>query len=142
MVNRDKRALARSLIQRFLSGEITNDEFNDDYPIDKADPALEAIYWNLWLYYSETHSYKLQGEHRLGADGEQLFQRCVRFLASGLEYEWPRYEWISLKYTLLRFVGLGRLIDRKFDEFKSRGDFDVWPFLRRGDYRKSVADGG
>ena len=56
MVNRQKRDLVKQLIERFLSHEITNDDFNDAFPTDEKDPALDAIYANLWPYYSDRYA--------------------------------------------------------------------------------------
>ena len=53
MVNLEKRQIAKRLIERFLACEITNDGFDDAFPRDQGDPALDAIYSNLWAYYSE-----------------------------------------------------------------------------------------
>lgn len=134
MVNREKRQIAKRLIEKFVACEITNDEFNDRFPFDNADPALEAIYSNLWPYYSERHTHKLDGRHTLQPETKALFNRCAAFLESDLEYEWPPRKWISPKYALVRLFGLSKRIDQQFERFKAHGDFEVWPFVRREDY--------
>jgi hypothetical protein len=140
MVNLEKRQIGRRLIERFLAGEITNDEFNDMFPRDDADPALDAIYSNLWCYYSETHSHKLGGKYSLRPDAKDLFRRCAAFLGSDLEYEWPDYRWVSPKYALFRLFGLSKRVNEQFERFTRHGSFEVWPFLREGDYRQVAAD--
>jgi hypothetical protein len=139
MVNAEKRQIAKRLVERFLACEITNDEFNDTFPRDKADPALEAIHSNLWSYYDEQHTHKLDGRHTLQPETRGLFERCAAFLASGLEYEWPSYNWISPKYGLMRLFGLSRKINDEFERFKTSGSFEVWPFIREADYRRALA---
>jgi len=134
MVNRSKRLCAKSLLERFLACQITNDDFNDSFPCDKADGALEAIYCNIWPYYSENRTHKLDGKHALQPEVEELFRRCVVFLASNLEYEWPPYEWIDLKYGFMRLFASSKKIDDQFERFKARGEFAVWPFIRQSDY--------
>src|SRR5437016_3123958 len=110
MVNRQKRDLVKQLIERFLSCEITNDDFNDTFPIDERDPALEAIYANLWPYYSDRYTHKLDQKHVLGSEARELFERCAAFLASDLEYEWPPYKWIDPNYILVRLLGRSKKI--------------------------------
>ncbi len=135
MVNSEKRRFASELIAKYLSLEITSDDLNDEFPDDKGDPALEAIWCNLWPYYSD-YSHKAEGKHELSPDANDHFERCVAFLRSDLEYEWPATEWISFKYALWRLMGLGKRIERGMEEFNSHGDFEVWPFIRREDYTK------
>jgi hypothetical protein len=135
MVNFEKRSFAGELIVKYLSLEITSDELNDDFPDDERDPALEAIWSNLWRYYSDT-SHKAEGKHELSPEAKDLFERCAAFLRTDLDYEWPPTEWISFKYSLWRFLGLGKQIERVMKEFESHGDFEVWPFIRREDYIK------
>jgi len=114
MVNPEKRQIAKRLIDQFLACEITNDEFNDLFPDDKADPGLKAIYSNLWGYYDERHTHKLHGEHTLRPETRELFERCAVFLSAGLEYEWPPYNWISSWYGLMRLLGFSGRINDEF----------------------------
>jgi hypothetical protein len=135
MVDSEKRRTASELIAKYLSLEVNSDELSDDFPRDKRDPALGAIWFNLWPYYSDT-PHKAEGKHQLSPEAKELFGRCAAFLRTDLEYEWPPYKWISFEYSLWRLFGLGKRLEQKFDEFKSHGDFDVWPFIRREDYAK------
>jgi hypothetical protein len=43
MVNRQKRAIAKHLVEGFAGGKITNREIDNDFPTDKNDPALDNI---------------------------------------------------------------------------------------------------
>ena len=121
-----------------MACKITSDEYNDDFPHDEADPGLHAIYCNLWFFYSD-YAHKLEGKHELTSEQKELFGRCALFLGSNLEYEWPPFKWISLKYGLMRLVGLGKRIDQSFEEFKKSGDYEVWPFARREDYLRAAS---
>ena len=136
MVNSEKRRFASQLITKYLSLEITNDDLSDDFPHDESDPAFGAIWNNLWAYYDDMYSHKAEGKHQLVGGGRELFERCALFLRTDLKYEWPPFEWISFKYLLWRLLGRQKRIEQKFDEFKSHGDFEVWPFIRREDYAK------
>lgn len=135
MVIPDKRRIASELIARYVSLEIDNDHLSDDFPRDKRDPALHAIWCNLWFHYSDTN-HKAEGKHQLSAEVRDLFDRCAAFLQTDLEYEWPAFKWINIGYGLRRLLGFGKRLDQKFDEFKSHGDFEVWPFIRREDWAK------
>ena len=142
MINKSKRLYAKHLIEKFMACEITNDDYNDEFPSDRNDPALEAIYCNVWPYYSENPTHKLDGKHALQPEARELFTRCVLFLATDLEYEWPAYKWISLKYSLMRLLRQSRRIDEQFERFKEHGDFEVWPFIRKDDYVKFAQQQG
>lgn len=139
MLNREKRQTAKRLVERFVAGEITNDEFKYRFPFDDTDPALKAIYCNLWAYYSDTHAHKLNGRHVLRPEEAEIFERCAAFLGTDLEYEWPPYKWINLRYGLMRLFGLSEKIDQQFERFKGHGNFDVWPFIRKSDYLSLTA---
>jgi hypothetical protein len=136
MIISEKRRVASELIAKYLSRAITNDELNEDFPRDRRDPALEAIWWNLWPHYCDTHSHKAEGKHQLSREAIDLFARCATFLRTELEYEWPAHKWMGFEYLLWRVLGCGKRVERNFDEFKNHGDFDVWPFIRREDYTR------
>jgi hypothetical protein len=136
MINREKRKRAKDLIERFLHCEIGNTDFSSAFPADQHDRALGAIRSNLWPYYCDTHTHKREGTHGLNREATELFLRCALFLDSGLEYEWPPHRWIGFRYGFMRLLGFGRRVDEGFEVFKSHGDFEVWPFIRREDYAK------
>lgn len=138
MVNYPERQKACELIGRLANAEITNDEFDESYPRRSPDSALEPIFANIWLYYSDNHTHRLVGKHALNADARALFCRCAAFLRSDLEYEWPEYAWIDPKRIVLRMLGQGKKIERRFEDFKAAGDFDVWPFLRHSDWQLRI----
>jgi hypothetical protein len=79
MINREKRQLAKRLIESFAAARTTSDEYNDDFPSDRNDPALEAIFSNIWLFYSD-YPHKLEGKHQLTPESSALFNRCALFL--------------------------------------------------------------
>jgi hypothetical protein len=142
MVNSEKRHVASEMITKYLSLEITSDELSDDFPRDKSDPALGAIWENLWAYCDDMYSHKAEGKHQLPEEDRELFERCALFLRTDLEYEWPAFTWISFKWLLWRVLGRPQRIEQELDEFKTHGDFEVWPFIRREDYAKRLSDSG
>jgi hypothetical protein len=138
MVNRTKRDLARRLVEKFLSGKITNDDFVNEYPDpEKDDRAIAAIYDRLWGFWDDRQTHTVAGEHDLSPEGRAVFERCIAFLNSDLEYEWPPLKWRSLLQTSLRLIGLGRIADRRSDEWARKvrtiGKWEVWPFIREED---------
>jgi hypothetical protein len=142
-MNRQSRDLARRLIERFLACEITNDDLADNYPCrEKDDRAVGAIYERLWFFWDDLHTHNLTGEHALDPEARALFERCVAFLASDLEYEWPVIKWVSVGRGFLRAIGLGKVVDKKAGQYLEKirgfGNLDVWPFIREEDLSKSV----
>jgi hypothetical protein len=141
MVNREKRDLAGGLIEKFLSCEITNDDFDKSYPTgEKNDPAIDVIHDRLWGFWDDRHTHKLVGKYALDPEARALFDRCIAFLGSDLEYEWPPLEWRSLSQVFLRMIGLRRIADARGNEWTEKtrklGKWDVWPFIREEDYLK------
>jgi hypothetical protein len=112
MINREKRDLARCLIEKFLACQITNDDFVNAYPCrEKKDRVIVAIYDRLWGFWDDRHTHALTGKHDLDPEARKLFERCIAFLNSDLEYEWPPLEWRSLSQAFLRLIGLRRVQD-------------------------------
>jgi hypothetical protein len=143
MFNREKRAIARDLVKKFDAGEISNDDFDDDFPRDRNDAALGAIYERLWFLWYDHRTHWLTGAHSLREEDQALFERCVAFLGSDLEYEWSPFIQASLSLILLRafrFHGKAKEIEeRKLKELEQVGDLGAWPFLRHEDYGRFVS---
>jgi hypothetical protein len=144
MVNREKRDLARRLIEKLLACEITNDEFSEHYPSpEKNDQAVGAIYDALWGFWDDRHTHKLEGKYSLDPKARALFARCIAFLDSELEYEFPAIQRTRLSLGILRMLGLKKVADKKADEWTQKmnrfGKLEVWPFIREEDLtRKRV----
>jgi hypothetical protein len=126
MVHREDRDVACKLIEQLANGEITNDDFDEAFP----------VYAQVWFQYSR-HTHKLVSKHGLNPEAKQLLKRCVAFLRSDLEYEWPDYKWIDPKRILLGLLGQRRKVERDFERFKAADDFEVWPFFRVSDRENS-----
>ncbi len=92
----------------------------------------------IWGFYSDLSTHKLEGKHALRPDGKAVFMRCILFLKSNLEYEWPKSV-VSLSNFVLHVVTLGKYTRQKRKEFELHGDLDVWPFLRRSDYEAHLS---
>jgi hypothetical protein len=138
MVNREKRLLARRLIEGFAGGTVTSREIDADFPRDKVDRALGAIWRELWFLWDDFRTHTLTGKYAPTSEQRALINRCIAFLGSDLEYEWPPSKGASLRLILLRFLRLherARTLEaREFKELASAGEIEVWPFKRRKDW--------
>jgi len=139
MVKREQRDLAGRLVKQYFACEITNDDFVDAYPVrEKDDRAIGAIYEVLWNFWDDRYTHTLTGKHKLKPEPRALFERCIAFFESDLEYEWPPLTWHSVSQLFLRLIGLRKIAERRSEEWmqkaRSIGEFDVWPFIRKEDY--------
>jgi len=130
------RNKAVSLLARILEGEITNYEFEDEWPYGK-DPVLYAINTQLMFEYEERPEKLISGGY-FSQDILEMIKRCILFLRSGLEYEWPKHTLMWFEIPVLdKLIGRDKKYQRLAEEFKAHGDFDVWPFLRQSDYERN-----
>ena len=140
MIDSDERNRLAESLRHLVSGQITNDQFEDAARIESEDAVIDAVKWQAWLLYSDLHEHKLVGSDAVSNSDRRVVARFILFLHSDLEYEWPRHPFDgvigviakSLSYVL-SFGVIPRYVDKKW---KAAGDFDVWPVLRRKDYEK------
>jgi hypothetical protein len=69
----------------------------------------------------------------------------MAFLDSGLEYEWPPALQAPLSLAFLRLVRLRKKVEQRerqaLDKLRALGDWEVWPFVRKSDYRRFAYGG-
>jgi hypothetical protein len=134
MVDRKSRIKGAGLIREFLDCRITNDEFDERFPHDSYDPALKNIGQRLWFFWSDLETHRLDQEHQLSSDGKALFERCVAFLHTDLEYVGPtvRVDFLAwLKRGWRRATGFSRTRSSK-NELES----PWWPFSSEEQFRQ------
>lgn len=136
MVDRKARDEAAAAIQKLIEGSISNDEYERKSRRNKQDAGLEAVSILVWNFYSDLSEHKLIGKYSLTDDQRTLLQRCVLFLKSDLEFEWPRPK-IGLRFLVIRLLGFGWVLDRQDEKQTAAGDINVWPFIRTTDYEKA-----
>lgn len=136
MVDLVRRSEGLRTLRDLLDGRITNDEFVRRFPRAEHDPALAAILQAAWMQFSDQRVHKLTGRDSPVPELRAVLERCCVFLNTSLEFEWPPVK-TRIGKGLLQLIGLGRPLDAADDEYKSAGDFDVWPFLKRNDYELS-----
>lgn len=136
MVDRHARDIAAEALREFMEGSISNDEYERRFPRNKDDPALWAVHEQIWLCYSDLKEHTLTDKHALTDAGRAGFERCILFLRSDLEFQWPP-PMIRLSYGVLRLLGFGWLLKRREEEEMSIGDKEVWPFLNKAEYEQT-----
>ncbi|OHB53992.1 MAG: hypothetical protein A2Y07_03780 [Planctomycetes bacterium GWF2_50_10] len=111
MVDANRRKQLAELLQHFVAGQMTNDEFEDkSLEIIKSskDAALLEIRDEACCLYSDTHEYRLRGRYSIEKDGCHQIAHWIAFLHSEFEYEWPknRISWIKKALGLMIWLGL------------------------------------
>jgi len=101
------------------------------------DPALKAIRYFAWGQFSDLRVHTLTERDAPLPEHRALIGRCLLFLQTDLEFKWPSPP--GLGEGLLRIASLGRWSGTSEEEYKSKGDFDVWPFLKRSDYEAQIS---
>ncbi|HMI61574.1 MAG TPA: hypothetical protein VK518_11705 [Puia sp.] len=115
------------------------------------DPVIIPILELCWGLYDDTRNHKLASADRLLPEDLRVIARCILFLHSNLEYEWPKFDTkspifsFSLIDLLLILFTLGQNFRNKrkaqlqaYEELKKSGDFDCWPFYRQADYEQQL----
>jgi hypothetical protein len=131
------------LPEQYYRSKVAKDE-NDD-PIIK--PMLELC----WGLYDDTRNHKLIKSDELTKDGLRIIARCILFLHSDREYEWPYFNTnnpllrFSIKDLIFSILTLGHYYRNKreeqiisYYEWQKLGDYDVWPFFRKEDYQTQL----
>jgi hypothetical protein len=143
MVNRAERDVGARVLQDFIEARITNDEFDSRFPFSRDDAGVQAIRANVWMLYSDLRVHRLTGKYQPNAQVRALLDRCVLFLGTDLEFEWPvprinvlnifRGAWLGAK----RLLGVAPQEEELWSSYG--GDTDLWPFFRKGDYDACIA---
>lgn len=145
-VDRSARDVAAQLLRDFISGRITNDQFESFCP-KTTDRAIHAIWDTAWTFYDDHHSHKLTGKYRLPRDIQRICVRWILFLHSDQPYEWPDIDlpgidpatrikrglWDSL------FSAANDLSAGEVAGFLKAGHYPVWPFISVKDYKQAIA---
>ena len=140
MIDRAGRDRLALFLRRLATGRITNDDYNDEYPVRSEDAGIEAIARAGWTLYSDTWTYRLRGRHALAPETRRAVARCILFLHSDLEYEWSRDPSWGFAGVLVGVLTLGRVDIRDWKTWEGQGDYDLWPFLRRADFDQASAN--
>lgn len=168
MVDTERRRKLALHLRHLSVGLITNDDFEeaiaDDvtngwlpeqyYHSEEAksdDPIIQPMLELCWGLYDDTRQHKLTKSDELTQEALKIIARCILFLRSDREYEWPYFGMnnpllkFSLKDLILTILTLGHHYRNKreeqltsYYEWQKLGDYEVWPFFRKADYQKQL----
>lgn len=139
MINAQARREGARLLTEFFEGKITNDEYNDAFPSSSVDAGLDAVYRRIWVYYSDLHSHFLN-QQELSEEDIALFQRCIAFLGTDLEYTGPS---LRLHNQIAQFFK--NMLGKKDEPITVLGAATVeasgfftawWPFASASEYEQ------
>src|SRR5579885_912566 len=112
MIDREGRDRLAVALKQLLEGDISTDTF---HLLNLGSEQDRAIY-DIWLF-GDTLShglypYRMIGKKQPKPEIRQIAERCVLFLNSDLEYEWPSFPitisfyWLLILGALLFFLSL------------------------------------
>ncbi len=140
MVDREARDKAAVVLRKFMvECSITNREYEDTYPVSKADPAVLGIYQQIWYLYDDMREHLMLGEYSLLTEHKKVVDRCLLFLQSDLEYLWPPLKWdlFGLFFDMIRYaISLGNFRPRQ--RKLSYNEENFWPFFDHDQIRQSA----
>ncbi|OQP57385.1 hypothetical protein A3860_39875 [Niastella vici] len=170
MVDKERRKKLALHLRHLSVGLISNDDFEEAVmdnvsdgwlpeqyyrsklaKSDDDDPIIRPILELCWGLYDDTRNHKLIKSDVLTKDALKIISRCILFLHSDKEYEWPYLNMnnpllrFSLKDLVLSVITLGHHYRNKrekhitsYYEWQKLGDYDVWPFFRKIDYQDQL----
>ncbi len=131
VIDRAARTRLGEMLRHRAAGVVTNDQFEDRSPWESGDPAIREIRDAAWQLYSDLREHRLEGADRLTPGGKAAVARCVLFLQTDLEYEYPvmpRVKLLGLFLANLCTLGLVGYVLRRRSPVE-----EFWPFFRRDD---------
>ncbi|MGZ3848665.1 MAG: hypothetical protein ACXVKI_06020 [Flavisolibacter sp.] len=170
MIDKERRKKLALHLRHLSVGLISNDDFEEAIMDDVTDgwlpeqyhrsklaksedddPIIKPMLELCWGLYDDTRSHKLVKSDELTKDALKIIARCILFLLSDKEYEWPYFNTnnplfrFSLKDLILSILTLGHHYRNKREEhiisyykWQTSGDYDVWPFFGKNDYQEQL----
>ncbi|MGI4791483.1 MAG: hypothetical protein ACRYFS_21865, partial [Janthinobacterium lividum] len=90
MINQESRRIYGQLVRQFISGRMTNEEYEQKYEeidLKGEDMAVAEIYQQVWLLYDDIETHRMTDKHRLNDAGRRQIAQIVLFLNSDKEYQ-------------------------------------------------------
>jgi hypothetical protein len=119
------------------TGRITNEQFVAGAPRTRDVAVIEVLH-QAWFLFSDIRVHRLTGRWALAPDDKNAVVRSILFLQTELEYQWPP-ALDGLSRAVLFVLTLGLAVAYIDHQWKASGDYDVWPFLTREQYRHALA---
>ena len=130
MIDRKARKETAALLRHFITGQITNVEFEDSLPLSE-DEAVEAVVSSAWCFYDDFKTHKLRGRKKLKKNEKKQLARWIMFLYTEQEYEWPFIPnpgVFPIEHSVISKI-LGK--EKKEQAFMALGEYEYWPFLKK-----------
>jgi len=89
----------------------------------------------LWTFYDDGSKYFLNIKEQK-PDAVPLFERCIAFLNSDLEYEWPERTFRKKGLSYFKALFQKKAEQKSLYKFESAGDIEVWPFIKNQDFQR------
>ena len=138
VIDRNARDVAGLALRRLAAGRIFTADYEETWAsVKTSDEGVRAALDAGWGLYSDYRNYRLRNGDELSPQNLAAVGRCVLFLKTDLEYEWPPRR-PSLLYLLLALVTLGIAHRRSRERWERSGDYHVWPFLQYADYKRAL----
>ncbi len=137
LIDRTARNILAEALRALSSGAISNDEFERRLPLGctRAPAVREVFSKGAWQLYSDLREYRLTGRDKLEDITRSEVARWVLFLKTDLPYEWPiPNAMLALGMFSANLLTLGRANRLFTARYRTSGDIDVWPFIRKSDY--------
>lgn len=138
--SRDRLALA---LRHYCAGLITNFCL-ENVEVEFDDPGVVAIEDMSWLIYSDNREHYANEDHFQNRQTRHEVARWILFLMTDLEYRWPKFRAVGLMpcglFSLLTFGWLERRRVKKWQSFATAGDYAVWPFFSRAEYKAALRE--
>jgi hypothetical protein len=136
VIAKGDREKAAALIARWLEGNVTNWDFEDEWPEQSDDRAVVDIGRALWRLYSDFPQRPLNASN-LSANELAVLRKCLAFMQSGESYEpVPYEEAVPWKPNLLtRLFGVK---ERPWETMRLKIDAERqkwWPFADEAQWR-------
>src|SRR5687767_3209542 len=168
MIDFERRKKLAYHLRHLSIGLTTNDEFEEAVMEDVSagslpeyyysskqaktdDPIIQPMLELCWGLYDDTRQHRLTKSDELNEETLKIIARCILFLHSNREYEWPYFHInnpllkFDLKDLILTILTLGHHYRNKreeqlisFIEWQKLGDYEVWPFIKKTDYQEQL----
>ncbi len=133
MIDRVSRDKTAELLRHFISGQLTNFDFEEEMSSSK-DAVISEIYDSIWLFYDDFTKHKMKDDWALPKETKTLMARWIMFLYTNEEYKWPKFRFAGIRP--LQHNWISRLLKKpeKERKFMECGEYSVWPFFSMESY--------
>ena len=145
IVDSAARRAAAQVLRAFISGRMTNDDFEEQIPLTD-DPGIHAVWDGAWHFYDDMRTHKLIGRRKLDTEARRLCVRWLLFLDNNFPYRWPAIAFPAYDPAVRaeprrwkRWIDLFALPPAEAEAFLAAGHYAVWPFNDVREYRHALA---